>query len=118
MNIFHIELEKKFKKLYKRDLFNSCIDIKFSYLKELEKRNIDNVLIGVLYDNSIKKIIGYNIIEYTDILNLDDIINSYFIICYDKEYKKEPEIRILDKKQIIYLSVKKYIRILKIKTLL
>ncbi|MFM2392752.1 MAG: hypothetical protein RLZZ546_734 [Bacteroidota bacterium] len=113
MNIFHQELKKKFGKIYIPNIFNLHIVIKLSYLQELYENNIPHVVIKVKYDENIG-IVGYDILEYSEITNPKDKISTLFVLLHNKK----PEIITLDKSQIIFLSVKKYLRKLKINKLL
>ncbi len=107
---------KNFGELYKPNLFNISVEIDYSYLEDLYKNDIENVVVKIVYDDFLS-IIGYELMKKSVIFNLDEKnTNTLFILSYDSE--NHPEIVVLDKKSVIYLDVKKCLRILKIKKML
>ncbi len=114
LDFFEKELNNKFRDIFDIEIFNSDIVIQDFYIKKLEEKGIKYLLIRAIKD--IDSILGYEILPYGDILNLDkndNNISTYFVKILDY-HKQKDEMIIVNKNSLIYYPVKKYIRNLKL----
>jgi hypothetical protein len=106
MSFFHIDLEKKFKKLFKKNLFNIFIVINYNYIKSLNEKNIKDIVIKINYDENIG-IISYEIIPYATILSMNRD-NECFISTINANNIEE--VIYLTKNEFLFYPVKTYLR--------
>ncbi len=106
MKFFYKDLGKKFKKLFKKNLFNISIVITYNYIKSLNENNIKDIVIRINYDEHIG-IISYEIIPYATIISMNRD-NECFLSTINE--RNEQEVIYLMKNEFIFYPVKTYLR--------